>query len=75
MPQISQNFLIKSQHEEKWIASILAKLNNKGLYQNYFIYEGILLRKFQLQNSIYVNQIVMPESQGCYKKISCQRLF
>ena len=36
MPQISQNFLIKSQHEEKWIASILATLNNKGLYQNYF---------------------------------------
>ena len=64
MPHISQDFLIRSQKEEKWIVSILNKLNDKGIFQNYFLYEGILMRKFQLQNSIYVNQIVLPESIG-----------
>jgi hypothetical protein len=36
-------------------------LKTRKIYQKFFMYENILLRKYQLKNSIKVNQIVLPE--------------
>ena len=64
LPQVSRELLIEKQQQTLWIQPILFKLKNQKSHLSYYLFEGILMRKHQLNNSIYVDQIVMPDEIG-----------
>ena len=61
LPQISKKYLILLQDKTTWIAQVKLKVEKKKSHLDYFLFEGILLRKHQLQNGLWCNQIVLPE--------------
>ena len=59
LPSVTRKGLIKMQNEEEWIRKLLSQLSDRRVYQNYYIFEGILMRKLRLLNSVLVDQIVL----------------
>ena len=49
------------QNKTSWISSILKKLVNQKSHFEYFIFEGILMRKKRLSNGLLIDQIVLPD--------------
>ena len=63
MPNVSKDYLISQQNKTSWIATILSKIKTgKKSHQEFYLFHGILIRKKQLKNSIWVDQIVIPDN-------------
>ena len=64
LPSVSRKGLIKLQHSEDWINRLVDQLSNRKVYQHYYMFEGILMRKFRMPTSVLVDQIVLPTVLG-----------
>ena len=61
MPQISIKYLSELQHKESWIENIFLILGKQRTHQQFFVFENILFKKQRLDNTLLIDQIVLPD--------------
>ena len=49
--------LINLQKGEEWIVKLLEHCNDKSV----FLYQGLIMRKFQLANNTWISHLVLPQ--------------